>query len=69
MLEVTTVAEAVNWERNLDTLMTRIAPRFCRVEARRQACPYVAGLLAPLESNAAIRGEDDPADWRPNCCR
>ena len=32
---MTTVAEAAEWERDLDALMERIASRFSRVEARR----------------------------------
>ena len=46
---MTTVAEARVWNNALDALMGRIAPRFCRVEARHRARSYVAGLLAPLE--------------------
>ena len=46
---MTTVAEATGWDRDLDALMERLSPRFRRVEARRRARSYVAGLLAPLE--------------------
>lgn len=46
---MTTVAEAAGWARDLDALMERLCPRFSRVEARRRARSYVAGLLAPLE--------------------
>jgi hypothetical protein len=41
--------EAVDWARGLDGLVERIAPRFCRVEARRRARAYLQGLLAPVE--------------------
>lgn len=46
---MTTIAEAAGWDRDLDALVERIAPRFCRLEARRRARLYLAGLLAPLE--------------------
>lgn len=49
MPSMTMIAEAAGWDRDLSALMERIAPRFCRVEARRRARSYVAGLLAPLE--------------------
>ena len=46
---MTTVAEARAWDGALDALMGRLGARFCRVEARRRARSYIAGLLAPLE--------------------
>ncbi|KAA0675681.1 IS701 family transposase [Roseomonas genomospecies 6] len=46
---MTTVAEARTWDGALDALIGRLGSRFCRVEARRRARSYVAGLLAPLE--------------------
>jgi SRSO17 transposase len=33
----------------LDELAERIAPRFCRIEARQRARSYLGGLMAPLE--------------------
>lgn len=46
---MTTIAEATGWERDLEALVERLSPRFSRVEARRRARSYMAGLLAPLE--------------------
>jgi SRSO17 transposase len=41
--------DVMNWERGLDALAERLAPRFVRVEARRRALAYLRGLLAPVE--------------------
>jgi SRSO17 transposase len=46
---MTSVAAAEDWARGLDELAERIAPRFCRIEARQRARSYLGGLLAPLE--------------------
>lgn len=46
---MTTVVDAMGWSGDLDGLMERFSARFSRVEARRRARSYVAGLLAPLE--------------------
>jgi SRSO17 transposase len=45
---MTDVVEAEGWARGLDELAERLAPRFGRVEPRRQASAYLRGLLAPL---------------------
>src|SRR4029079_1793889 len=49
MTVMTSVAAAEDWARGLDELAERIAPRFCRIEARQRARSYLGGLLAPLE--------------------
>jgi SRSO17 transposase len=49
MAVMTSVAAAEDWARDLDELAERIAPRFCRIEARQRARSYLGGLLAPLE--------------------
>jgi len=41
--------EAVDWARGLEGLIEQIAPRFRRIEGRRRARAYLAGLLAPVE--------------------
>ena len=46
---MTSIAAAEDWARGLDELAERIAPRFCRTEARHRARSYLGGLLAPLE--------------------
>ena len=45
---MTPASEAQHWADQLDALVTRIAPRFRRVEPRRRARAYLQGLLAPL---------------------
>ena len=46
---MTHASEAHRWAAHLDDLVTRIAPRFSRIEPRRRARAYLQGLLAPLE--------------------
>ena len=46
---MTHASEAHRWAEQLDDLVTRIAPRFRRVEPRRRARAYLQGLLSPLE--------------------
>src|ERR687894_678332 len=46
---MTHASEAHRWANQLDDLVTRIAPRFTRIEPRRRARAYLQGLLAPLE--------------------
>src|SRR5215203_3769630 len=46
---MTHASEAHRWAGQLDELVTRIAPRFNRIEPRRRARAYLQGLLAPLE--------------------
>ena len=43
-----TRAEVGDWARGLDELVARLAPRFGRVEPRRLARAYLAGLMAPV---------------------
>jgi SRSO17 transposase len=45
---MTTRAEVRDWARGLDELVARLAPRFGRVEPRRRARAYLAGLMAPV---------------------
>src|SRR5690349_2336862 len=49
MAAMTSMEAAEDWARGLDELAERIAPRFCRIEARQRARRYLGGLLAPLE--------------------
>lgn len=37
------------WADQLDTLITRLAPRFARTEARTRLAAYLRGLLSPVE--------------------
>src|SRR3954470_17420228 len=46
---MTPARDAHRWAGHLDELVTRIAPRFDRIEPRRRARSYLQGLLAPLE--------------------
>src|SRR5512133_3385782 len=46
---MTHARDAHRWAGQLDELVTRIAPRFNRIEPRRRARAYLQGLLAPLE--------------------
>ena len=46
---MTSMEAAEDWARGLDELAERIAPRFCRIEARQRARSYLGGLMAPLE--------------------
>jgi SRSO17 transposase len=46
---MTHARDAHRWAGQLDELVTRIAPRFDRIEPRRRARAYLQGLLAPLE--------------------
>jgi SRSO17 transposase len=45
---MTHAGEARCWAAQLDDLVTRIAPRFRRVEPRRRVRAYLQGLLSPL---------------------
>src|SRR5215211_8295699 len=46
---MTHASDARRWVGQLDELVTRIAPRFNRIEPRQRARAYLQGLLAPLE--------------------
>src|SRR3712207_7350474 len=46
---MTPASDARRWAGQLDELVTRIAPRFNRIEPRRRARAYLQGLLSPLE--------------------
>ncbi|CAO3424315.1 Mobile element protein [Azospirillum argentinense] len=63
---MTTVAEAMGWSGDLDALMERLCPRFSRVEARRRARSYVAGLLAPLERKNGWQLAEAAGDASPD---
>ncbi|TWA50489.1 SRSO17 transposase [Azospirillum baldaniorum] len=63
---MTTVAEAMGWSGDLDALMGRLSPRFSRVEARRRARSYVAGLLAPLERKNGWQLAEAAGDASPD---
>src|SRR3712207_3720465 len=62
---MTHASDARRWAGQLDELVTRIAPRFNRIEPRRRARAYLQGLLAPLERKngwhlAAAAGDASP---------
>ena len=38
-----------HWEREFESLIKRIAPRFARIEALKRARAYLQGLLSPVE--------------------
>ncbi len=63
---MTTVAEAVGWSGDLDALMERLSIRFARVEARRRARSYVAGLLAPVERKNGWQLAEAAGDASPD---
>lgn len=63
---MTTVAEAASWDGALDGLAERIAPRFCRPEARRRAGQYLAGLLAPVERKNGWQLAEAAGDASPD---
>src|SRR5215212_9068631 len=43
------LAVVAGWQRELEALHERIAPRFTRVEVRTRAGRYLAGLLGPAQ--------------------
>ena len=55
---MTSVEAAEDWARGLDELAERIAPRFCRTEARQRARSYwaVSGAAGAQERLAPCRG-------------
>lgn len=63
---MTTVSEAMGWSGELDALMARLSPRFSRLEARRRARSYVAGLLAPLERKNGWHLAEAAGDTSPD---
>lgn len=54
-----------HWEREFESLIKRIAPRFARIEALKRARAYLQGLLSPVERKngwqmAEQAGESNP---------
>jgi SRSO17 transposase len=66
MAAMTSVAAAEDWARGLDELAERIAPRFCRTEARHRARSYLGGLLAPLERKNGWQLAEAAGDASPD---
>src|SRR4051812_26196477 len=58
--------EAADWARGLDALVEQIAPRFCRIEARRRAPAYLAGLLCPVERKNGWQLAEHAGDRTPD---
>src|SRR4051812_32348013 len=58
--------EAADWARGLDALVEQIAPRFCRIEARRRARAYLAGLLCPVERKNGWQLAEHAGDRTPD---
>src|SRR3954463_16700587 len=54
------------WVSGLDALFARVAGRFGRVEPRRQARAYVAGLLAPVEGQKGWQLAEAAGDAVPD---
>ena len=63
---MTSAAAAEDWARGLDELAERIAPRFCRTEARHRARSYLGGLLAPLERKNGWQLAEAAGDASPD---
>jgi SRSO17 transposase len=58
--------EAADWAGGLDTLAEQIAPRFCRIEARRRVRAYLEGLLAPVERKNGWQLAEHAGDRTPD---
>src|ERR687886_376835 len=58
--------EAADWARGLDALVERIAPRFCRIEARRRVRAYLQGLLAPMDRKNGWQLAEHAGDRTPD---
>src|SRR3954447_23353975 len=58
--------EAADWARGLDARGEQIAPRFCRMEARRRARAYLAGLLCPVERKNGWQLAEHAGDRTPD---
>jgi SRSO17 transposase len=63
---MTHASEAHRWANQLDDLVTRIAPRFSRIEPRRRARAYLQGLLAPLERKNSWHLAEAAGDVSPD---
>ncbi len=61
-----TTDEAVDWAQDLDALVEQIAPRFRRIEARRRARAYLAGLLCPVERKNGWQLAEHAGDRTPD---
>ena len=59
-------SDARCWAGQLDEVVTRIAPRFSRIEPRRRARAYLQGLLAPLERKNGWHLAEAAGDARPD---
>src|ERR1044071_2210039 len=57
---------AVEWARGLEGLIEQIAPRFRRIEGRRRARAYLAGLLAPVERKNGWQLAENAGDRTPD---
>ena len=58
--------ETVDWAGGLDGLIEQLAPRFRRIEARRRARAYLAGLLAPVERKNGWQLAENAGDRTPD---
>src|SRR5688500_13875304 len=63
---MTDVVEVAGWAQGVDQLVERIAPRFCRLEARQRVRSYLCGLLAPLERKNGWRLAEVAGDPTPD---
>src|SRR5437763_14523072 len=63
---MTHASDARCWAGQLDELVTRIAPRFNRIEPRRRALAYLQGLLAPLERKNGWHLAEAAGDCSPH---
>jgi SRSO17 transposase len=65
-LSMVDTGDVGGWARGLDELVGRIAPRFGRVEPRRRARAYLAGLLAPVERKNGWQLAEAAGDRTPD---
>src|SRR5215211_8138720 len=63
---MTHASDARRWVGQLDELVTRIAPRFNRIEPRRRVRAYLQGLLAPLERKNGWQLAENAGDHTPD---
>lgn len=61
-----TMDDGAAWSEELTGLLTRLGPRFGRVEPRRRAAAYLRGLLAPIERKNGWQLAEAAGDRTPD---